>query len=224
MGDAGFDRKTRFDNAGVWDDLGQVTKSSAQSDTKSSLMEAAVLELAEKGWGGLRTREVAERARVNKALVHYHFGSMDNLRYETVAMLMSGVVNEAATGLLDAPTLAEGLREFGKSLVSFRSDDPRGLVLMEVMVHVPREERLEEMILRALDFYEEALRQRVEADVASGRLSSNTDTAALATALTATLDGLVLHAYMRPNVDFGPAADALAVLVESSATPKTKKR
>lgn len=180
--------------------------------------------MAEKGWGGLRTRDVAERAGVNKGLVHYHFGSMDNLRLETVGMLMSGVVNEAASGLLEAPTIAAGVRDFGDYLKSFRSQDPRGVVLMEAMIHVPREKWLEEMMLRALDFYEEALRQRIESDIESGAFAPDTDAAGLATALTAVLDGMVLHAYMRPEANLGPAAEALAVLIERAAPSKTKKK
>jgi len=186
------------------------------------LQEAAIIELAEKGWGGLRTREVADRAGVNKGLVHYHFGTMDNLRLEAIAMLMGGIVNEAVAALLEAPTLVEGIREFGTSLGRFRSEDPQGVVLMEAMIHVPRDERLSEMMLGALDFYEEALRQRVETDVAAGQLGANTDVSGLATALTAMLDGFVLHAYMRPAVDFAPAAEALAKLVEMPIKPKAR--
>lgn len=198
-----------------------MTKSSDQSDTKSVLLDAAILEIAEKGWGGLRTRDVAERAKVNKALVHYHFGSMDNLRQQAIAMLLGGVVNESAALLIEAETLADGIRAFGSALDSFRSDDPRGVVLMEAMIHVPREEFLEEMMGRALDFYETALRQRIEADLASGSIDPGTDPAGLARALTATLDGLALHAYMRPEVDFESAAAALADILESSITTRT---
>lgn len=191
-----------------------MTKADAQSDTKRALLDAAMVELAEKGWGGLRTREVADRGGVNKALVHYHFGSIDNLRLEVVAFLMTGVVNEAASVLIEAPNLARGIRTFGETLDRFRSDDPRSVVLMEAMLHAPRDERLEAMLLRALEFYEEALRQRIETDANSDRLPGDVDSKALATALTALLDGLVLHAYMRPGVDFRPAADAIADLFE----------
>lgn len=187
------------------------------------ILEAALLEMAEKGWSGLRTRDVAERAGVNKALVHYHFGSMANLRHETVASLMTGLVNEAATELIDAPNLADGIRAFGDSLGRFGPDDPSGTVLMEIMLHVPREKRLEEMVMRALDFYEEALSQRIEADLESGLLDPNTDAAALARGLTALLDGLMLHAYMRPDLDFGSATEALAALVEPSVVPKKQE-
>lgn len=209
--------------------IGHVTKAFDQSDTdtrsdtKRSLLEAAILEIAEKGWGGLRTRDVADRAGVNKALVHYHFGSMGNLRLEAVAMLLGGMVNEAAAALIEAPTLGAGVRQFGEHLGSFRSDDAHGVVLMEAMIHVPREERLEEMLLRTLDIYEEALRQRIEAEMEAGALTPDIDPGGLATALTAILDGLGLHAYMRPDVDFGPAAEAFAVLLERAAPPKEKR-
>lgn len=216
-------RPDRLDRWVSAEHIGHMTKSSDQRDTKVALTEAALVEMAEKGWGGLRTRDVAERAGVNKALVHYHFGSMDNLRLETVRALLTGVVNEAAVGLVGAPTLAAGVREFGEYLENFRSDDPRGVVLMEAMLHVPREKWLEEMMLRALDFYEEALRQRIEADIETGALGTEIDPAGLATALTAALDGLALHAYMRPDADLGSAAESLAALVEKSAPSKEEE-
>lgn len=189
-----------------------------------ALMEAAIVEMAEKGWSGLRTREVADRAGVNKALVHYHFGSMDKLRSESVASLMSSVVNDAASLLLEAPTIPAGIRGFGAHLHSFRSDDPHGVVLIEAMFHVPRERWLEEMMLRALDFYEQALQQRIEAEIESGALRSSIDAKGLATALAAALDGLVLHAYMRRDVDFVDAAEALAALMENGSTPKERTK
>ena len=214
----------RLDNRALTNDVGQMTKSSDQAGTKSALIEAALVEMAEKGWGGLRTREVADRAGVNKGLVHYHFGSMDNLRLETVGMLMGGVVNEATAGLVEAPTIASGVRQFGEYLERFRFDDPRGVVLMEAMLHVPREEWLEEMMLRALDSYEEALRQRIEADIAAGTLAAKTDPAGLATALTAALDGMALHAYMRPGADLASAAESLATLIERAAPSEMQKK
>lgn len=201
-----------------------MTKAYDQSSTKAIIREAALHEMAEKGWLGLRTRDVAERAGVNKALVHYHFGSIDNLRHETAAALMADVVNESATELINAPTLAEGLRRFGDSLGKFEPHDAAGTVLMEIMVHTPREERLEEMVLHALDFHETALKKRIEADLESGLIDPSIDSTGLARGLTALLDGLVLHAYMRPGIDFASAIDALATLVEPSLTTRKTQR
>lgn len=191
-------------------------KSDDQTDPKAALIEAAILELAEKGWGGLRTRELAQRAGINKGLVHYHFGSMDNLREQAIAMLMDEFVREWATVVIEAPTLYEGMRAIGPSLDSFRVDDPRGVVLMEAMIHVPRDEALEEMIIGVLESYENALRQRIESEMAAGRIAPDTDAEGLASALTAALDGLALHAHMRPNLDLVAATRALSELLEAS--------
>lgn len=77
--------------------------------------------------------------------------------------------------------------------------------------------------MRALDFYEEALRQRIEADIEARALGAETDPAGLATTLTAALDGVALHAYMRPGADLGSAAESVAALVEGSAPAKDKE-
>ena len=45
-------------------------------------------------------------------------------------------------------------------------------------------------------------------------LPADTDPTSLATAVAALLDGLALHAYVRPEVDFTPAGEAIASLLE----------
>lgn len=204
--------------------FGHMPKSSDQGKTKVALLEAAFLELADKGWGGLRTRDVAERAGVNKALVHYHFGTMDNLRYEVAAWVMEGAINEAVASLVDSETVAEGLRAFGKSLARFGPDNPEGMVVMEFMVHVPREKPLAEILLKGIELFEASLRNRLESDIEARALPPNTDAAGLALALIAALDGLILHAYMRPDVDFTKAVEAIAALVEASTAEPNRKR
>jgi AcrR family transcriptional regulator len=190
--------------------------------TRNRILEAAVAEIAEKGWGGLRTRSLAQRAAVNKALVHYHFRSMDNLRIESAAHVLSSAIDEAALAVLEAPTVAEGIRNFGAFLDALDPNEPSSVVFMETMLLVPREPRLEEIMLQMLSVYEEALAERIRSDVARGALPADTDVSGLTTALTALLDGLGLHAYMRPAVDFQPAAEALATLLEATALKREK--
>lgn len=201
-----------------------MTKTNDQLDTRSRLLDAAVLEMAEKGWGGLRTRALAERAGVNKALVHYHFGSMDALRVETAAHVLNSTVNRASVAVLQAPTLAEGVRRFCAFLDAFSPNDPKGIVLMETMILVARVPELEAMMLRILDVYEQALADRIRLDIAEGNLPPETDIDGLATGLTALLDGLGLHAYMRPELDFTPTGEALAALLESRNPQRTYER
>jgi AcrR family transcriptional regulator len=56
-----------------------ITKSAARSAAEESLLDAAERLLVEVGHAGITTRRVAEEAGVNHGLVHYYFGSIENL-------------------------------------------------------------------------------------------------------------------------------------------------
>ena len=47
--------------------------------TRLALLDAAEELLISKGVVGISTRKVADRAGVNQALVHYHFGTIEEL-------------------------------------------------------------------------------------------------------------------------------------------------
>ena len=52
--------------------------------TREKLIVAAAGSLAEDGVAGISTRRIAARAGVNPALVHYHFGSIEELMLEVL--------------------------------------------------------------------------------------------------------------------------------------------
>src|SRR5262249_35159541 len=49
------------------------------TQTKQTLVDAALATLREEGYGGTTARAIASRAEVNQALVFYHFGGVDGL-------------------------------------------------------------------------------------------------------------------------------------------------
>jgi len=51
----------------------------ARQGTEDAFLDAAERLLVEVGYAGITTRGVAEEAGANKGLVHYYFGSMENL-------------------------------------------------------------------------------------------------------------------------------------------------
>jgi AcrR family transcriptional regulator len=55
------------------------TADSASLSTRSALLDAAELVMLEEGYAAVSSRRLAARAGVNSALVHYYFGTMDNL-------------------------------------------------------------------------------------------------------------------------------------------------
>ena len=54
-------------------------KTAARSSAEEALLDAAERLLVEVGYVGITTRRLAEEAGVNHGLVHYYFGSNDNL-------------------------------------------------------------------------------------------------------------------------------------------------
>jgi AcrR family transcriptional regulator len=55
------------------------SKSSARSAAEEALLDAAERLLVDVGYAGITTRKLAEEAGVNHGLVHYYFGSVENL-------------------------------------------------------------------------------------------------------------------------------------------------
>src|SRR5438552_2057069 len=56
-----------------------VTATAARVETEEALLDAAERLLVSVGYASLSTRLVAKEAAVNHGLVHYYFGSMENL-------------------------------------------------------------------------------------------------------------------------------------------------
>jgi AcrR family transcriptional regulator len=61
-----------------------VVTTPARADATDALMDAAERMLVEVGYAGITTRKLAERAGVNHGLVHYYFGSMEELLLRVV--------------------------------------------------------------------------------------------------------------------------------------------
>lgn len=57
----------------------ETTKTSSRSTAENALLDAAERLLVDVGYAGITTRRLAEEAGVNHGLVHYYFGSMENL-------------------------------------------------------------------------------------------------------------------------------------------------
>ena len=68
------------------------------------ILAASALEFAERGFGGARVDRIARRARVNKAMLYYHFKSKERL-YQTLLRRMFTRVAERMTDIAtaDAP-------------------------------------------------------------------------------------------------------------------------
>ena len=75
-------------------------------DSRSAIFRAAALEFAERGYDAAGTDRIAARARVNKAMLYYHFGSKGEL-YAEIVRDMVGAVGARVRAVADGPGSAE---------------------------------------------------------------------------------------------------------------------
>jgi AcrR family transcriptional regulator len=74
----------------------------AGPDSRTTILRAAALEFAERGYDAARVDRIAARARLNKAMLYYHFGSKQAL-YLDVLRETFGAVGARARGIADGP-------------------------------------------------------------------------------------------------------------------------
>jgi AcrR family transcriptional regulator len=69
-----------------------VTATPARIEATDALLDAAEQLLIEIGYAAITTRKLAERAGVNHGLVHYYFGSMEDLLFRVVERFTDGLI------------------------------------------------------------------------------------------------------------------------------------
>jgi AcrR family transcriptional regulator len=79
---------------------------SSVRDSKTALFQAAAREFADRGYDAARTDRIAARARVNKAMLYYHFRSKHDL-YLFVVRDMVGAVGARVRAIADGPGTAD---------------------------------------------------------------------------------------------------------------------
>src|ERR1035438_7531682 len=78
-------------------------------DTRTAILRAAMAEFAAFGEVGARTDAIARAAGVNKALLHYYFGSKEGLYSAVLDQVFTGLVEGFLDGLHGPGTPGERL-------------------------------------------------------------------------------------------------------------------
>ena len=79
-----------------------MAKRPAGRDSKTQIFKAAATEFAEHGYAGAGVDRIAAKARVNKAMLYYHFGSKADL-YRAVLQDMFQPLSARVREIADAP-------------------------------------------------------------------------------------------------------------------------
>lgn len=93
--------------------------------TEDRIFEAATLVFEEKGMDGARMQDIANKAGINKALLHYYFRTKDRL-FETVFQKLAGKIFMKFAPVFDKDlSLEEKIRFFYREHITFMQQNPR---------------------------------------------------------------------------------------------------
>ncbi len=188
--------------------------SGGQGDvTRRRLLEAAASLVAERGWGAVKTRAVAERAGVNQALVHYHYANMDSLLREAVLWRLRPAIQALADELLDDRPFPEGIVRTMHLLDRFEPGSEDGVLMAEALLRASRDERMAAALGDVAGSWTAMLEPRIVTAQRRGVVRGDLDPAALARLLAAVLDGLLIQRMAGPGIDTAVVAGTITQLL-----------
>jgi AcrR family transcriptional regulator len=193
--------------------------------TRERILRATVLLMAEIGIDRVRTRAIAERARVNPALVHYHFGSVPALVMEAAEDALLRELGPSIEVFQSGDTIGDSIRAILQWIETHGQRSPGSTILAEAMVKATRSSSFRRWTTKASRRFRSAMRTRLEAAREKGELAPDLDLDATALLLAAALDGLLFHRLVDPKLDVAKAAAPLETLLcGQPGSPRARRR
>jgi AcrR family transcriptional regulator len=156
---------------------------------RQALVEAAYARIAEAGFEGLRTRDVAAEVGINVATLHYHFPTKEALIRGVVAHAM----RKFAATLPREGTPADQLRGHLRALRRLlRDEPPLFAVLGELALRAPRDPTIAAIVGNMDDGWQRTVESLVRRGVEQGSLDRDLDPDKGASLLVAAIKGVSL--------------------------------
>lgn len=192
--------------------------------TRQLLLHATVELMAELGIDRVRTRSIAERAGVNPALVHYHFGSVSALVLEAAQDALLRTLGPSLEAFQSGATLRDSIHAILVWLDRYGQATPGSTILAEAMVKATRNRAFRKWATEASRRFRSIIEERLRVAREAGEIDSGQDLAATAVVLAAALDGLLFHRLVDPRLDVMQAAGPLEALVTGTRRAKSPRR
>jgi len=158
-------------------------------DRRRALVAAAFGQIAEHGFEGLRTREVAAEAGVNIATLHYYFPTKEALIRGVVAHAMERFRSTLAPHGSPDDQLANHLKAVRALL---RQEPEIAAVMGELALRSARDASLARIMRQANDGWHRTLRALLHRAARAGNLAPSLDSDEAAALIVATLTSMVL--------------------------------
>jgi AcrR family transcriptional regulator len=162
---------------------------SRKEDRQQALVQAAFIQIAERGFEGLRTREVAAGVGLNIATLHYYFPTKEALIRGVVAHAMDRFRSTLAPHGSPADQLRNHLRAVRKLL---RDEPEVGAVMGELALRSARDPALARIMAEAFQAWHQTLRGLLRRAARAGHLARDLDNDDVAALIMATLTSATL--------------------------------
>jgi AcrR family transcriptional regulator len=112
--------------------------------TEEKIFEAATIVFEEEGLSGARMQSIADRAGINKALLHYYFRTKDHLFEAVFTKLAKKMFMKFNPIFENNLSLEEKIRFFFKEHISFMQQNPKlpGFIMNEINHNPQRIQKL----------------------------------------------------------------------------------
>jgi AcrR family transcriptional regulator len=176
-----------------------VRAGAGQEKRRQELVTAAFNLIAERGFEGLRTRDVADAVGVNIATLHYYFPTKESLIRGVVEYAMGRFRSTLAPHGSPADQLRNHLRAVRKLL----ADEPElGSVMGELTLRSARDKTIARIMTEMYDAWHMTMRGLLRRAVKEGGLRPELDTDGVAALVVSTLNAMTL-----PTMTAGPRTD-----------------
>src|SRR5712692_1993588 len=156
---------------------------------RQELVQAAFNQIAERGFEGLRTRDVAAEVGVNVATLHYYFPTKESL----IRGVLDHAMSRFRSTLEPHGSPSEQLRNHLRSVRKLMSDEPElGMVMAELALRSARDRSIEKISRETRDAWHTTMRGLLRRAVREGKLRPELDSDAVATLIIAVLTGLTI--------------------------------
>ncbi len=160
-----------------------------KDDRRQALVLAAYHQIAERGFEGLRTREVAAEVGVNVATLHYYFPTKEAL----IRGVLGYAMGHFRSTLSPSGSAADQLRNHFRALRQLLIDEPQlGLVLGELALRSARDPAIAEIIRETNDIWHATMRGLIHRGVTQGHLDPAVDNDDVVAAVIAALRSMTV--------------------------------
>jgi AcrR family transcriptional regulator len=158
---------------------------------RQELVRAAYSQIAEQGFEGLRTREVAAEVGVNIATLHYYFPTKESL----IRGVLEHAMGRFRSTLTPHGSPSDQLRNHLRAVRDLLRDEPElGSVMAELALRSARDESIQAIVTETFEAWHTVMRALLRRGVRDGKLRAELDNEGVASLIIATLTSLTLPA------------------------------